>query len=144
MEEYDLFISCAWGSYKQEVIDLDNELKEKSYKTYMDSEVVVYNGITDIINEGIEKSKMFLCCLKKEYLNCANRMMELNVAFGLQKPILWILFEDAESIDYKTAIQEYSKVDIYLEDCLFLKASERDLIMETIGKVLSATVRTIK
>ena len=141
MEEYDVFVSYDLNQYKQEVIELDNKLKE-SYKTCRDNEEIIYSCLVDIINEGIEKSKMFLCCLTKEYLKSENKMMELDLAFGLQKPVLWVVFENVKTIDYKDTIRKYSKGYIYLEDSLFVESLDKDIINQAVGKVLSDPVST--
>ena len=138
-------MSCAWDNYawdkqKKEVNELKDYLEEKQHTIKIDEKEKIYKGIGQITNEDIDNSKVFLCCLTEDYVNDDNRMIELNLAIGLQKPILWVIFDQNENIVYQEIIKSQSRVNIYPEAHPMYKSSERDLIKKALDQILESPV----
>ena len=139
MDSFDIFMSFAWDKLKKEVNELKDELEEK-YTIKIDEKEKIYKGIGQITNEDIDHSKVFLCCLTEEYVKDDNRMIELNLAIGLQKPILWVIFDQNENIDYEEMIKTQSRIKIYPEAHPMYNSSERDLIKKALDQILESPV----
>lgn len=90
-------MSYSWKN-KNEVTELCQNLKEQKFSLWLDQKDMNSGQIDTTMIEGINNSKMFLCCLSTDYCKeDGNALKEFRFAFGIKKPIVYVLFEDIRS-----------------------------------------------
>ena len=91
IEEKDVFISYH-ESIAEQVSDLNKKLNLK-FKMCMQREQLQIEGksqltVSDRNAQDIKKSKVFLCCLTKDYVQCFDYRKEFIYASRLEKKII--------------------------------------------------------
>ena len=96
----DVFISCHWN-IKPEVLLLEEKLKEFGFAVLRyDNEWHTTKSYGQIA-QAIRRSKLFLCCITKEYCASNDCNLEFDHAYSLNKPMIPVIIDDVEpsSID---------------------------------------------
>ena len=89
---YDIFLSYHWKD-QVEVIKLHRELV-KYYHVWLDLvEIRVGDDLNERIDNAIQNSKLFICCMNNDYLNAHNCRYELVKAQSEKKDIYILPFE---------------------------------------------------
>ena len=111
-EVKDVFISYNWN-VKNEVKYLDKKLTESGVKVFLDDKALQTNDLPlsiQLTNE-IKKSKIFLCCITKDYCKSLNCNLEFEYANTIAKPIVVLMIDDlkpCEINDTKINNKRYS------------------------------------
>ena len=96
----DIFISYNW-SLKEHVVELDKNLKNSGYTVWRDENELVpgKSMLAASLANGILKSKIFLCCITKEYCSSYNCNLEIEFASTRKKQIIVLMIERLDDID---------------------------------------------
>ena len=105
-EKKDLFISYSWGN-KDKVHKMCVELERKGYKLWWDKNDMKYGILDEIMQKGIDQSKLFVCCVSTAYCkrdkegNPGNALKEHQYATKNKNSdeIIYVLFETYENED---------------------------------------------
>ncbi len=94
-QEFDVFISYNW-SIKSEILQLSTKLVESNFKVWEDGTDLnnKNSAFTEQLAEAIKNSKLFLCCLNKNYCESRNCTREFNYANDIGKPMIILLIEN--------------------------------------------------
>jgi len=91
-ESFDIFLSYT---DEEQAVELHTFLTDLGYKVWLDLiEVAAGKFMFDAIADGIQNSKLFMCCVNTEYTKSRVRKSELGFAYNLEKPIIPIMLED--------------------------------------------------
>ena len=107
-KSYDIFLSYHWKD-QVEVIKLHRELVKYFNNVWLDLvEIKVGDDLNESINNAIQNSNLFICCLNNEYLNSFNCKYELIKAKREDKPIFILPFEgDSIFLNKNYLMSEY-------------------------------------
>jgi hypothetical protein len=115
LKSYDIFLSYHWKD-QVEVIKLHRELV-KYFNVWLDLvEIKLGDDLNECIDNAIQNSNLFICCLNSEYLNAFNCKYELIKAQREDKPIYILPFEAsicANSKNYLMSEYEIKCENIY-------------------------------
>lgn len=106
-QEYDVFVSYSWIRNLNQIRSAI-QLIQDSFKTWIDTEQL-YDGclIADECYKGIMNSKVFVCFLTEGYLSSRICLRQLALAYGLNKPIIFI---QSEKMDSRKGLVLYTEV----------------------------------
>ena len=91
--DFDVFISYNWD-HKVQVRNLYDMLtKNYGLKCWLDDVELKPNSLMDELAKGITNSKVFLCCITKQYCKSSNFIGEINHARNLDKPMVILMIE---------------------------------------------------
>jgi hypothetical protein len=91
--DFDVFISYNWD-HKVQVRKLYNMLTQTyGLKCWLDDVELKPNSLMDELAKGITNSKVFLCCITKQYCKSSNCIGEINHARNLDKPMVILMIE---------------------------------------------------
>lgn len=116
MSKFDIFLSYQWD-IQERVKELQNQLVQLGFSVWMDIfQMAGGNLHTEIVN-GINNSKIFVCCITKKYSESKNCENELCFAYDSNKKIIAIMFE-------KVTLGELMGVGLILARLLRINAFE--------------------
>jgi hypothetical protein len=118
LKSYDIFLSYHWRD-QVEVIKLHRELV-KYFNVWLDLvEIKIGDDLNECINNAIQNSNLFICCLNSEYLNTFNCKYELIKAQREDKKIYILPFEASISVNSKNYLM--SEYEIKCDNIYELK-----------------------
>ena len=96
----DVFISYDYN-IKPQVISLEEKLKEFVFTVLRYENERQSTQLYGQIAQAIRRSKVFLCCIIKDYCASNDCNLEFDHAFSLNKPLIPVIIDDIEpsSID---------------------------------------------
>jgi hypothetical protein len=104
-QEYDVFVSYSWQKNVNQIRSAI-QLLQDSFKTWVDTEQLNHGClIADECYKGIINSKVFVCFLTESYLTSRICIRQLALAYGLNKPIIFI---QSETMDSRKALVLYT------------------------------------
>ena len=95
--EFDIFLSYNWD-HKAHVEKLYAKLKKLNFTVWMDKKELNINPMMDQLANGIIKSRLFMCCVKKEFSVSDNCKSELSFARAKQKPMIILMIDHYNNI----------------------------------------------
>ena len=96
-ESYDVFISYNWN-IKDQVEKFHQKLESSTpLRGWRDIDLRP-TGLYGQLANQIMNSKMFLCLINKKYVESLNCRRELEFAFRISKPIIYLMIE---KLDFK-------------------------------------------
>lgn len=105
-QEYDVYISYSWAKNKDKVHSMVERLKTE-FRVWFDIETLPdgCNIMAECFN-GLNNSKVFICCVTDVYAQSKICMRELALADSLGKPIIFVMFEDVKGLSYAEILQK--------------------------------------
>lgn len=99
-EEKDVFISYNWN-IKSQVKQLDKRLSEIGLRVWLDEKELQHSDLplTAQLARGIKESKVFICCITKDYCKSFNCNLEIEFASTLAKPTIVLMIDDLKPTD---------------------------------------------
>jgi len=105
--ENDIFLSYNWA-HKAYVRKLYEKLKyHLNYKVWIDDFELGHTSLTAQLANGIIKSRIFVCCITKNYSESENCKQEFFLAKRKKKPMIILMlepFDDNIALDIEMAI----------------------------------------
>jgi hypothetical protein len=139
----DIYISYQWDS-KQMVLILYKKLIDYNLKVFMDDMgiEVVTKRITSRVSEKLNNTKVFLCCLSKNYCETVNigdfYSQEIYYASTLNIPFIVLELEYMSILDI-------GHVSLLLNSCQrFSCYKYPNLTKEWTGEIFGAILKSIK
>lgn len=77
------------SKYRDQCMKMNNELKKRGYKTWIDVEQMSSNLFDDMA-DAVEKASVILICYSEEYRKSANCRLEAEYAFKQNKPMVFV------------------------------------------------------
>ena len=94
--DFDIFISYS-SNHKDQVRKLYTLLKQtRQFKCWLNEMKLKSDSLIDYVAKGIKNSKVFICCITKEYCFTSNCVNEINHAKNLNKPMVILMLERLE------------------------------------------------
>ena len=93
MAKFDIFLSYQWDK-KSTVEKLHENLNAKGFTIWRDVEQLKYGNLFDRLASGIENSKVFVCCITKNYIDSKSCNYEFYYAAKLNKYLLVLMLEN--------------------------------------------------
>ncbi|CAF0710218.1 unnamed protein product [Brachionus calyciflorus] len=100
MTEHDIFLSYQWD-IQEKVKELHNKLSSLGLNVWMDIHKMAGGNLFSEIVNGIQNSRVFVCCITKKYSESKNCENELCFAYDTNKKIIVIMFERVTLSDLK-------------------------------------------
>ena len=123
--KFDLFISYAHEN-QEKVLNLLKSLKQKGISPWIDKDQMRRGDIQQIMQQGIDQSKLFLCCATTDYCKSESCLRELRYADYIKKEIIWVLFENfKDSEDRKLKLKQ---IGWYISHQKYYKHNDSNLI----------------
>jgi len=89
----DIFLSYE-RTHREVIRELKQKLEEKTYLCWLDVEQIPGNDqFCPAIEQGIQKSTVFVCCITRRYVVSTKCQQELSLAKQHNKPIVLLLME---------------------------------------------------
>ena len=103
----DIFVSYNWG-IKAEVRKLCDLLEAQNYTVWQDDKELSGGNrpLTSELASAIKSSKVFLCCITKEYCKSYNCNLEVEYANAKKKPMISLMIENI----YQNNIYKINKI----------------------------------
>jgi hypothetical protein len=99
------------------------------------------NGfVHEVMSDGVHNSEIFICCLTDEYAKTENCMKELRLAGGLEKTILFVLFEEIKECSQSEVLKKFGLIDTYTNDQSYYYYKDIDNISTSIELILTHKV----
>jgi hypothetical protein len=90
----DIFLSYEQTD-RESVVQLKQKLEKKNYFCWLDVEQIPNNNqFCPAIEQGIQKSTVFVCCITSKYVKSTKCRQELTFAKQHNKPIVLLLMEE--------------------------------------------------
>ncbi len=93
--KFDAFLSYNWAS-KNIALSLFNKLTSIGLKIWMDDSQLDNRILYEQLTEGINNSKMLICCITKKYSESENCIREINFACVNKTPLIIAMLEDLD------------------------------------------------
>ena len=93
----DVFISYNWG-IKTQVRQLYEVLRSLNYKVWLDERELNAGScpLTSELALAIKNSKVFLCCITRDYCQSYNCNLEIEYASAKKKQIIALMIENID------------------------------------------------
>jgi hypothetical protein len=111
----DIFLSHE-QTHRESVIQLKEKLEQKSYSSWLDIEQIPgKNQFCPAIEQGIQKSTVFVCCITSRYVRSTKCQQELTFAKRHNKPIILLLMEEMNwpPQQIRTLVSDLSYIEFY-------------------------------
>jgi hypothetical protein len=137
--DFDLFISYSQKKSTDEVYAFYNTLKT-TYKAWIDIKDMKNGFVHEVMSDGVHNSEIFVCCLTDEYVKTENCMKELRLAGGLEKTILFIIFEDMKACSHSDILKKFGLIDTYTNDQSYYFHQDIEEITNSVELILAHKV----
>lgn len=150
-QHFDVFCSHQWNHHKGFVRRVSRSLQSMGYRVWFD-ELDMGHKIQQSMDEGVQKSKVFLACINRDYHGRKNCMHELRTAHSLGKPIITIVLDSdlftwpgSEEVRElcRCDCQSYIKVSELAANPGWTTDSDSDSVTPDMHKKLHSVVQTI-
>lgn len=143
---YDLFISYS-KSMVENVEQLNEFLLEKKFKTWFHKkDSVPSNRDVDERQDAIMKSKIFVCCIFKEFAKATINKDEVHWAYDNKKRIVALLFDDVSIKDLEDVgfiIAPLVKVELFHKKNNIVKKLSQSQIHKKVEHALRRVLNKI-
>jgi len=102
--QFDIFLSYNWD-HKPYVKKLYDKLRKMNYKVWIDDIELDHTQLSSQLADGINKSKVFMCCITKKYSESRNCREEFFYAINKNKPTIILMFEHYKEISEEIQIE---------------------------------------
>lgn len=140
---YNIFISYKWDEHKTKVHELAESLnKIWKDKIWLDKYCMKSGYIDEKVIKGVRESALFLCCVTDKYAdfeNSPNCELEFNNAVALKKKILFIIFENIETMKEDYVTKRFGVVGGHMARKLYFKYDTKNIpqILEATKELLA-------
>jgi hypothetical protein len=93
----DIFLSYNWN-IKEQVKLFHEELEKENFKVWRDDKQLHAgnNALTAELAKGIKESKVFICCITKDYCKSNNCNLEIEFASSCKKQMIVLMIDKIE------------------------------------------------
>lgn len=139
--KYDIFISYKWNQYGNEVHKLRDFLAKYNYRIWIDKYVLNYGSLDKQMQDGIDESLIFICCVSEDYTNfdtSPNCGKEFNYAVSQGKPIIYVIFDDIAGLSQTEVNRKFNTVGFNMCGKLYYHYDPNNMmsILEAVQKNL--------
>ncbi len=102
--QYDIFLSYN-REHKRYVEELYEKLSNLNFNVWIDYKELDHTSLMVQIANGINSSRVFMCCVSKNYSESGDLRKEFFFALSKNKPTVILMFEPYENISEEIQIE---------------------------------------